>query len=90
MLLLQYRRMPDVANCLAHCLLCWDRYIIALLPDHISAGAYNENIDKWLTSKLVWPHETSPQLAKKETQNALIDGIRGPCRRGTKFKTGNK
>ena len=28
-------------------------------PDHITAGAYNQNIDKWLARHMVWLCETT-------------------------------
>ena len=34
-------------------------YGILSSPDHITAGAYNRNIDKRLARNLVWPRETS-------------------------------
>ena len=56
--IIRYKRTPYAGNWLAHYLLHWNRYTIALSPDHISAGAYNRNIDKRLAQKLVWPRET--------------------------------
>ena len=70
--IIRYKHTLYAVNWLVHCLLCWNRYPIAMSPDHISAGAYNRNIDKRLVQKLVWPRETSIVLQNESSCSHLI------------------